>query len=150
MSDDARGHWADEVAGLARRWLGQGVLPEGPRPDEWWAALAARTALAALASHEGSADVARALAAAVGLGLDTGTESLPALRRLATERSAEPDLVRRVVQEAGHSGYAWSPPPGDRDPAVRWPRPPVTPPATWRARRVLRRNCPQPGWGVVS
>lgn len=89
MRDDARGHWVDEVAGLARRWLGPGVLPEGPRPDEWWAALAARTAQAALAAHEGSADVARALAAAVGLGLDTGTESLPVLRHPTAVRSAE-------------------------------------------------------------
>ncbi|WP_330435643.1 CHAT domain-containing protein [Streptomyces sp. NBC_00825] len=127
MRDDARGRWVDEVAGLARRWLGPGVLPEGPRPDEWWAALAARTAQAALAAHEGSADVARALAAAVGLGLDTGTESLPVSRHPTAVRSGEPVLVRRVAQDAGPSGYAWSPPPGDRDPAFRWPRPPVTP-----------------------
>ncbi|MEU2669681.1 hypothetical protein ABZ622_12555 [Streptomyces sp. NPDC007164] len=127
MRDDARGHWVDEVAGLAGRWLGPGVLPEGPRPDEWWAALAARTALAALASQGESDDVARALAAAVGLGLDTGTESLPVLRHPTAVRSAEPVRSRKVVEDAGHAWPAWSPPPGDRDPASRWPRPPVTP-----------------------
>ncbi|MFB6504988.1 MULTISPECIES: CHAT domain-containing protein [unclassified Streptomyces] len=130
MRDDARGHWVDEVAGLAGRWLGPGVLPEGPRTDEWWAALATRTALAALAAREGADDAARALAAAVRLGPDTGTESLPVPRRPAVGRSAEPFPTRGAAEDperSGHPWHAWSPLPGDRDPASRWPRPPVPP-----------------------
>ncbi|MCX5138961.1 CHAT domain-containing protein [Streptomyces sp. NBC_00338] len=151
MNDGMRDVRVAEVARLARRWLGADALARRQESDAWWAALALRCARAALATDSGPggaeqarADAITALTAALDLGLDAGTASLPALleQHAPVAFSLPPagsavlrDPVDRVAPSDDGAWWTWSPLPADRDPVLTWPMPPV----------LLSRYRPLPG-----
>ncbi|MGW6208110.1 CHAT domain-containing protein [Streptomyces sp. NPDC055089] len=153
MNDGMRDVRVAEVARLARRWLGTDALVRRQESDAWWAALALRCARAALATDPGAgsaeqarADAITAVTAALDLGMDAETASLPALLEqrapaafsLPPVRSMLRDAVDRLAPAGQGAEEAWSPLPADRDPVLTWP----LPPARLSRYRALPRGMP--------